>query len=109
MVSKKKSKKSPPKDIMDNILTGKDPDPEDLARELDCIIYKNGADSEALDFPEKRDNFWEATKGNVSVQVWEEKAKIRVRVSPFKKGHASMKRIASIAVDAILEELKKEV
>ena len=51
--------------------------------------------------------FWQASKENVSVQVWEGKAKIKVRVSPGEKT-ISMKRIADIAVNAILEELKKE-
>lgn len=107
MAPKKKSK-SIKKDIMDSILTGESTMSKGVARELDCMIYRNGSDSDDPVSPESGPNFWEATKGNISVQVWEEKAKIRVKVSPHKKGNISMKRIASIAVDAILEELKKE-
>lgn len=81
---------------------------EDAAKELDCLIYRSFKDDGEQPSEENGANFWEASKENISVQVWEEKAKIRVKVTPKIKGNISMKRIASIAVDAILKELKKE-
>lgn len=51
---------------------------------------------------------WKISKDNVAVEIWEGKAKINVKVSPGTGPNISMKRIASIVVDAILEELKKE-
>ena len=89
------------KDIMDSILDGQEDEFSARIQELDCLIYKS--DSTIQDA-----KIWQASKENVSVQVWEGKAKIKVKVSPGKKETISMKRIASIAVDAILEELKKE-
>lgn len=94
------------KDIMDNILEGQGNDAESRIKELDCLIYKNDSDLENK-ISEKKAEIWQVSKENVSVQVWEGKAKIKIRVSPGKK-NISMKKIASIAVDAILEELKKE-
>ncbi len=96
------------KDIMDSILSGDDEHFSTHAEELDCLIYKNGRGSEDTIPALENGKVWEASKENVTVQVWESKAKIKLKVSTGKKGNISMKRIASIAVDAILEELKKE-
>ena len=96
------------KDIMENILGGYGDDLIDRVKELDCLIYKNGSNLESVKSEGQDKKIWQASKENVSVQVWEDKAKIKVRVSPGKKESISMKRIAKIAVTAILEELKKE-
>ncbi|MCD4721499.1 MAG: hypothetical protein K8S13_16800 [Desulfobacula sp.] len=95
------------KDIMDNILVGHGEEFAARVEELNCLIYRNesGLKNEISEDPDGK--FWQASKENVSVQVWEGKAKIKVRVSPGEKT-ISMKRIADIAVNAILEELKKE-
>lgn len=96
------------KDIMFNILVGHGEEFTARIKELDCLIYKNDPNVED-DLPEDRNTkIWQASKDNVSVQVWEGKAKIKVKVSPGKKENISMKRIADIAMNAILEELKKE-
>ncbi|MCP4020386.1 MAG: hypothetical protein GY729_00970 [Desulfobacteraceae bacterium] len=101
-------KKKKSKDIMDSILSGTDEGLSNQADELDCLIYKTGKDFED-EIPSSTDEqIWQVSKENVTVQVWESKAKIRLKVSTGKKGNISMKRIANIAVDAILEELKKE-
>jgi hypothetical protein len=92
-------------DIMFNILVGHGEEFSARVKELDCLIYKTDPSAKD-DLPEE--GAWHASKDNVSVQVWEGKAKIKVKVSPGKKGNISMKRIADIAVNAILEELKKE-
>jgi hypothetical protein len=92
-------------DIMFNILVGHGEEFSARVKELDCLIYKTDPSAKA-DLPDA--GAWQTSKDNVSVQVWEGKAKIKVKVSPGKKGNISMKRIADIAVNAILEELKKE-
>ena len=93
---------------MDNILEGLGSDFAAPVEELDCLIYKKDFGIRANESEEYGEKTWQASKDNVSVQVWEGKAKIKVKVSSGKKRNVSMKRIARVAVDAILEELKKE-
>ncbi|MBU1340447.1 MAG: hypothetical protein KKE44_07905 [Proteobacteria bacterium] len=95
-------------DIMYNILVGHGDEFAACVEELDCLIYKNDLGSKNGMLQDQDTRIWQASKDNVSVQVWEGKAKIKVKVSPGKKENISMKRIAQIAVNAILEELKKE-
>jgi hypothetical protein len=98
------------KDIMGKILACEDGEDEDLTRELDCLIYR----SETGDFKDEVStsgpppDSWKVIRDNVSVQVWETSGRIRLRVSLGKSRRISMKQIASIAVDAIIQELKKE-
>lgn len=97
------------RDIMDSILEGQHTDVEDRVEQLNCLIYRNIEPNAGDDHPEAQEKkVWQASKQNVSVQVWEGKAKIKVKVSPGKGKQISMKRIANIAMNAILEELKKE-
>jgi hypothetical protein len=98
------------KDIMGKILACDDRDDDNLTRELDCLIYRSdsgdiGDDASLSDPPT---DFWKVTRDNVSVQVWESSGRIRLRVSLGKSRRISMKQIAEIAVDAIIQELKKE-
>ena len=96
-------------DVMDNILEslGNVSDFAVPVKELDCLIYKNSGKTEDEIFENHGEKIWQVSKDNVSVQVWEGRAKIKVKVSQGKKT-ISMKKIAQIAVDAIAEELKKE-
>jgi len=100
------------KNIMDSILAGQHTEFEERVEQLNCLIYKNDPDSMDEPIPELTDGndekVWQSSRDDVSVQVWESRAKIRVKVSPGKYKNVSMKRIADIAVEAILEELKKE-
>ncbi len=97
------------KDIMGQILSGDDEAGKGPPRELDCLIYRSvSGEPEDEAFHEPSKGSWKVSKDNVSVEVWESTAKIRMRVSLGKNRQVSMKRIASIAVDAILKELKKE-
>ena len=93
---------------MDSILEGQHGEVEDRVDQLDCLIYKNndGFKDDKSEKPEG--NVWQFSKENVSVQVWEGKAKIKVKVSQGKTKYMSMRRIADIAMNAILEELNKE-
>ena len=96
------------KDIMDSIL---DHDAEAFAgraRELDFLIYRSGEGMKKEEASGPAEDSWKISRDNVSVELWEGKAKIKVRVSPGTGPGISMKRIASIVVDAILEELKRE-
>lgn len=97
------------KDIMDNILVGYGDDEfAGRVEELNCLIYKSDLDFKEELLEDLDGKIWQASKENVSVKVWEGKAKIKVKVSSGKKRSISMKRIARVAVNAILEELKKE-
>lgn len=94
------------KDIMGRILSGNDEGNDRQTRELDCLIYR-GEPGDTDEAP-LSDKSWKVSKENVSVEIWERQAKIRMRVSLGKNRRMSMKRLASIAVDAILKELEKE-
>ncbi|MCW8801076.1 MAG: hypothetical protein OQK71_09145, partial [Desulfobacter sp.] len=54
------------------------------------------------------DPSWTSSSENVSVEIWEGKAKIRIKVSGDDTSHVSMRKLANIAVDAIMAELQKE-
>jgi len=101
------------KDIIDIILSGNDDKSAPEIKELDCLIYRNGVDMPKTGGDLSQTDIEKGTpfrisKKNVSVEVWKSKIKIRVRVSPESKGNISIERIANVAVDAILKELKKE-
>lgn len=96
------------KDVMGDILTGSGHHSDHLSRELDCLIYRSEKPSSSDPLSPHPDEAWKVSKENVSVEVWESSAKIRMRISLGRHKHISMKRIASIAVDAILKELEKE-
>lgn len=96
------------KDIMDSILNGHDEEFANRTRELDCLIYRNDEGVSEKKSTRKAKESWKISKGNVSVEIWEGKAKIKVKMEPGTGPDISLKRLASIAVDAILEELKKE-
>lgn len=104
------------KDVMGNILQGRD----DLAwrhEELDCFIYRtdeNGRSeaesaNENKKAPIEEERKWEVTKDNVTIQVWPTKARIRFKIAAGeKKRSISLKRLANVAVEAIIKELQKE-
>ena len=93
---------------MDNILVGDGDEFASRVEELNCLIYKNGHEPMDENPEDREENVWKVSKDNVSVRIWESKAKIKVKVSSLNKQTISMKRIAEVAVNAILEELKKE-
>ncbi|MEH0019249.1 MAG: hypothetical protein V6Z89_06330 [Desulfobacter sp.] len=97
------------KDVMDSILAGDDAEFAGKTRELDCLIYRTG-DQESIPPADESisPSSWKAAKGNVSVEIWEGRAKIKISIGSGSFGQVSMKRLASIAVDAILAELEKE-
>ncbi|WP_020590067.1 hypothetical protein [Desulfobacter curvatus] len=97
------------KNVMDSLLGTDDKTFEGSAKELDCLIYRGGPNEAKPDLPEMTANpSWTASRGNVSVEIWEGKAKIRIKVSGDDTAHVSMRRLANIAVDAIIAELQKE-
>jgi len=98
------------KDIMDSILAADDKEFAGQTRDLDCLIYRN-EDPEPATPGEGEPtpaSYWKVSKGPVTVETWEERAKIKIKVAAGKAKHMSMKRIASIAVDAIMAEIEKE-
>ncbi len=101
------------KDVIDILLSGKDEDSSTDIEGLDCLIYRDSSDMPKADeniFKTNTDDneVWKVSKNNISVQVWKSKARIKVKLSPESKGNISIKRIANIAMDAILKELQKE-
>ena len=97
------------KDVMDSILGADDEDFSGETKELDCLIYRTDSASPPSSDPAPASpSSWKVSKGNVSVEIWEGKAKIKIKVGSGTARHVSMKRLASIAVDAIMAELEKE-
>jgi len=97
------------KNVMDSLLGTDDKTFEGSAKELDCLIYRGGPNEAKPDLPEMTSNpSWTSSRGNVSVEIWEGKAKIRIKVGGDDTSHVSMRKLASIAVDAIIAELQKE-
>ncbi|WP_321493023.1 hypothetical protein [uncultured Desulfobacter sp.] len=100
------------KNVMDSLLGTDDKAYEGSAKELDCLIYRGSTDEVQSDLQELDSNpsssSWTASKGNVSVEIWEQKAKIRIKVGGDGVSHISMRKLANIAVDAIMAELQKE-
>ena len=98
------------KNVMESILGADDKEFEGSAKELDCLIYKGSAKDappEPALSPSSQAS-WTATKGDVSVEIWEGRAKIRIKVGSDDSTHVSMRKLANIAVDAIMAELQKE-
>ncbi len=101
------------KDIIDIILNDNDDRSSPDLEALDCLIYRSSTDIPVTDsnsFKPDTENceVLEISRGNVSVKIWKTKTKIKLRFSPELKGNISIKRIADIAIDAILKELQKE-
>jgi hypothetical protein len=97
------------KNVMDSLLGTDEETSDGSAKELDCLIYRGGPNRAKPDLPEPTSTpSWSVSKGNVSVEIWEGKAKIRIKVGGDDTSHISMRKLASIAVDAIIAELQKE-
>ncbi len=98
------------KNVMESILGADDKEFEGSAKELDCLIYKGSVKDAKPEppSPSSSRSSWTASKGNVSVEIWEGKAKIKIKVGSEDSTHVSMRKLASIAVDAIMAELQKE-
>ncbi len=94
--------------ILDNILTDSGDELSSRAEELNCLIYKSESKPQDKIEIDKDKKVVQISKKNVLANVWEDKSKIKVRVSVKGNKKLSMKRIAEIAVNAILEELSKE-
>ncbi len=78
--------------------------------ELNCLIYRTTEDlKEEVERVSALENVWSAANGQVTVHVWESRAKIRIKVSRMAKTKLSMDRIAQIAVEAITDELNQEI
>lgn len=98
------------KDIMESILGADDQEFAGKTRELDCLIYRNdpGTEESRVQETPGSPSSWKVSKGPVTVETWEGKAKIKIKVASGAASHMSMRRIASIAVDAIMAEIEKE-
>lgn len=97
------------KNVMDSLLGADDKSLEGSTKELDCLIYRGSTNESKSNLPESIPNpSWTESRGNVSVEIWEGKAKIRIKVGGDDNAHVSMRKLASIAVDAIMAELQKE-
>lgn len=97
------------KNVMDSLLGTDDKTYDGSTKELDCLIYRGGPNEAKPDMPEMTSNpSWTASRGNVSVEIWEAKAKIRIKVGGDDTAHVSMRKLANIAVDAIIAALQKE-
>lgn len=96
-------------DVMDNLLSCEDGEQLPDVEELNCLIYRNPDSIPAnATTGNQVDQIWTASKDQVTVQVWESRANIRIRVSQESHQDISMKGIADIAVKAIIAELRRD-
>ena len=96
-------------DVMDNLLSCEDAEQFPEGEELDYLIYRNPDSLSAhASTGNQLDQIWTASKDKVTVQIWESRANIRIRVSQQSHRDISMKGIADIAVKAIVNELRKD-
>lgn len=70
---------------MFNILSDQGGEFEACIKGLDHLVYKNKPDINESLSVEKDGNAWQTLEHEVSVRVWEDKAKIKVKVSPGKQ------------------------
>jgi len=96
------------KDIMDSILGASDEEFAGQTRDLDCLIYRTEDRQAAVPEAKAPTDSWRVSKGPVTVETWEGKARIKIKVAAGQANRLSMKKIASIAVDAIMAEIEKE-
>ena len=95
-------------DVMANLLNCENSDPLPDAEELNYLLYRNSEKPlDALEGPCDVDQIWTASQDKVTVQLWESRANIRIRVARDSNMNISMKGIADIAVKAIIEELRR--
>ncbi len=95
--------------VMDKLLNCEKGEPLPESEALDCLIYRNPDSLPAN--PGTGDNIdriWAAARDKVTVQIWESRAKIRIRVAPDSHPDISMKKIADIAARAIEDELRRD-
>ncbi len=95
--------------VMDSLLSTSDDGDHPTLEELNCLIYRRPEDVPASgEEADPEQPSWKASQDNITVQIWESKANIRIKVSGESRKHISMNKIAEIAVQAIVDELKKE-
>ena len=94
------------KNIMDCLLGTDDNAFNSSAKELDCLIYRNGINEVEcmLSKPASKPS----SMDNILLEIWEGKVKIRIKVGGDDATHVSMRKLTSIAVEAIMAELQKE-
>ena len=96
-------------DVMDKLLHCGATDPIPDSEVLDSLIYRNPQSLEASASTGKQiDQIWTASRDKVTVQVWDTRANIRIRVAPDAHQDVCMKTIADIAVKAIIDELRRD-
>jgi hypothetical protein len=96
-------------DIMENLLRAAEDDFMPSVEDLDCLIYSDPSEvpAQMLSAP-LNEASWQIEEDDVVVQVSESKARIRIKVDGETRRTISMDRIADIAIEAILAELRSE-
>ena len=92
-------------DVMDKLLNCEKSEQIPGSQALDCLIYRN---PDGADNSDQIDRIWTVTRDKVTVQIWESRANIRIRVAPDSHPDISMKEIADIAAKAIVDELRRD-
>ncbi len=99
------------RDIMGEILSADDEELREGNEALDYLIHQGVKPSPAADHPPGDDveSTWKISRHGLSVVVYEEQAKIRMRVALHGQGRRlALKEVAGIAAKAILRHLQQE-
>ncbi len=92
--------------VMDVLLSG---EPEKAADNsgLEQLIYRDPATiEEPVADQHTLGQVWTASRDRVTIQTWDTRASIKIRLNPDTDRDLSMRRIAERAVRAIVEELR---
>jgi len=95
-------------DVMESLLSDKVVDESPEIEQLNCLIYSDVDDPlDDADNPEDHQS-WDTENDKLKIQVWETKGRIRIRLSPKSDNKISLQRLGEIALNAIMEDLKKD-
>jgi hypothetical protein len=96
-------------DVMDQLLHCGATETVADSEALNSLIYRNPQEQQPPGSTGNHvDQIWTASRDKVTVQIWESRANIRIRVAPEVHQGVCMKSIADIAVKAIVDELRRD-
>ncbi|RTE65670.1 hypothetical protein EH243_10365 [Amphritea opalescens] len=96
------------RDIMDSLLSDDVDDSIDELQQLNNIIFCDAEDSVVAEPPKNQGELiWETENDQFAIHAWKLKGKISLKFITKSKTNVSVERLAKIALNAILDDLKK--
>lgn len=96
------------RDIMDSLLSENVDDSIDELQQLNNIIFCDAEDTPVNEAPKGQGELiWETENEQFAIHAWKLKGKISLKFITKSKTNVSVERLAKIALNAILDDLKK--